>query len=418
MLDLDMTDGRDTPTRTPMAEPTSSGALAGIKVVDLTRVLGGPYATQVFGDHGADVIKVEPPEGDEVRAWGPPFRNGDASYYIGVNRNKRSLALDLARPEGREVLLTLLGDADVLIENFKPGTLEKWGLGYDEVLAERFPRLIHCRISGFGGDGPRGGLPGYDAIIQAMTGMFQVNGAPDSGPTRIGVPLVDMGTGLYAAVGVLMALIERGRSDRGQFLEVPLYDSALALMHPHAANYFLSGKAPGLTGNAHPNISPYETFVTDTGPIFVGVGNDRTFRRLCVLLGDETVADEPRFRTNSDRLAHRAALKVEIERLLVGRDANAVADHLLSGGVPAGALRGIDAALDDPQARHRGAVLERDGYRGVASPIRFSRSRAILDRLPPNLNADAAEVLAEHGYDEDAITALDAAGVTGPRRKS
>jgi len=257
------------------------GALAGLVVVDLTRVLGGPYCTQVLADHGAEVMKIEPPQGDEVRDWGPPFQDGDASYFIGVNRNKRSLGLDLSRPEGRQVLLRLLEQADVLIENFKPGTLEKWGLGYENTLQARFPRLIHCRISGFGATGPLGGYPGYDAVIQAMTGWFSVNGKPESGPTRAGIPLVDIGTGLFAAIGVLMALEERHRSDLGQFVDTTLFDSGVALMHPHIPNYLLSGKTPGLTGNAHPNISPYDTFPTRTVEIFLAAGNDRAFQRVC-----------------------------------------------------------------------------------------------------------------------------------------
>ena len=243
-----------------------AGALAGITVIDLTRVLGGPYATQILGDNGAEIIKVEPPQGDEVRDWGPPFDAGrDASYFIGLNRNKRSLGLDLSRPEGRDVLLRLLEHADILIENYKPGAMEKWGLGYQAVLQPRFPKLIHCRISGFGADGPMGGFPGYDAVIQAMCGMFSINGMPESGQTRIGIPLVDIGTGLYAAIALLMALVERERSGLGQFIDMTLYDAGVALMHPHIANYVLSGKVPGLTGNAHPNISPYDKFPTRTG---------------------------------------------------------------------------------------------------------------------------------------------------------
>ncbi|MGH6913735.1 MAG: CaiB/BaiF CoA transferase family protein, partial [Geminicoccales bacterium] len=193
----------------------SPGALSGILVIDLTRVLGGPYCTQILGDHGAEVIKIEPPQGDETRDWGPPFDEAkDAAYFVGVNRNKRSIGLDLGRPEGREVLLRLLERADVLIENFKPGAMERWSLGYEEVLKPRFARLVHCRISGFGADGPMGGMPGYDAVIQAMVGMFSINGMPpdaqgNGGPTRIGIPLVDLGTGLYAAIAVLMALVER-----------------------------------------------------------------------------------------------------------------------------------------------------------------------------------------------------------------
>ena len=242
-----------------MSEVSSpTGALAGVRVIDLTRVLGGPFCTQILGDHGAEIIKVEPPQGDEVRDWGPPFHEGDASYYIGLNRNKRSIALDLNREEGRAVLLRLLDGADVLIENYKPGSMERWGLGYEDVLKEKFTQLVHCRISGFGADGPLGGFAGYAAIVQAMAGMFSINGDPACGPTRIGIPLVDLGTGLYSAVAILMALIERSRSGLGQFVDMTLYDCAIALMHPHVANYALSDKVPGLTGNAHPNISPYQ----------------------------------------------------------------------------------------------------------------------------------------------------------------
>src|SRR5690348_4436192 len=242
-----------------MTSEIPSGAMAGLRVIDLTRVLGGPYCTQILADHGADVIKVEPPAGDEVRDWGPPFHDGDAAYFVGINRNKRSIGLDLASEGGRTVLLKMLESADVLIENFKPGTLDKWGIG-NEVLREKFPRLVHCRISGFGADGPRGGNPGYDAIIQAMTGMIAATGSMESGPTRIGVPLVDITTGLYAAIGILMALSERQRSGKGQFLETTLFETGLAIMHPHTANYFMHGKPPALTGNEHPNLVPYAVF--------------------------------------------------------------------------------------------------------------------------------------------------------------
>ena len=268
-----------------MNKPNNGGALAGVKVVDLTRVLGGPYGTQILGDHGAEIIKVEPPQGDEVRDWGPPFHDGDASYFIGVNRNKRSIGLDLATESGREVLLRLLEEADVLIENYKTGSMEKWGIGYDDVLKHRFPRLIHCRISGFGAEGPLGGLPGYDAIVQAMVGMFSINGQQESGQTRIGIPLVDLGTGLYCVIAILMALVERARSGEGQYLDMSLYDCGIALMHPHTANFFLSGKVPGLTGNAHPNIAPYDKYKTKTVEIFVAAGNERAFHRMCEALG-------------------------------------------------------------------------------------------------------------------------------------
>ena len=217
------------------------GALAGLRVIDLTRVLGGPYCTMVLSDHGAEVIKLEPPQGDETREWGPPFDDaGDASYFLGINRNKKGVALDLAKSAGREVLLRLLADADVLIENFKPGSMERWGLGYEDVLSKRFPRLIHCRVSGFGADGPLGGFPGYDAILQAMVGLMSINGTETSGPTRLGNPIVDIATGLFSTIAILMALHEPEKSGRGQFCDMTLHDCGMALLHPHAANFFLS----------------------------------------------------------------------------------------------------------------------------------------------------------------------------------
>ncbi len=233
----------------------SPGALAGMKVIDLTRVLGGPYCTMILSDHGAEVIKIEPPQGDEVRDWGPPFDGDDASYFIGVNRNKRSISLDLGKPAGREVLLRLLEGADVLVENFKPGGMEKWGLGYERDLSPRFPGLIHCRVSGFGADGPLGGLPGYDAILQAMTGLMSINGDPSTGPMRMGTPIVDLATGLYSVIAILMAAQERQRSGRGQFLDMTLHDCGMALLHPQAANFFLNGKRPMPMGNPHPNLA-------------------------------------------------------------------------------------------------------------------------------------------------------------------
>ena len=286
----------------------SPGALAGIKVVDLTRVLGGPYCTMILSDHGAEVIKIEPPQGDEVRDWGPPFHDGDASYFIGINRNKHAISLDIGKPAGKEVLLRLLEGADVLTENFKPGSMEKWGLGYHEVLSRRFPGLIHCRISGFGGDGPLGGLPGYDAILQAMTGLMSVNGDANTGPMRLGTAIVDMGTGLYSAIGILMALHERKQSGRGQYLDMTLYDCGMALLHPQAANYFLNGKRPAGTGNPHPNLVPYDKYPTRTCEIFIASGNNGQFRKLCELIGRPELADDPRFANNGERNVNRDAL--------------------------------------------------------------------------------------------------------------
>lgn len=362
----------------------NAGALAGCKVIDLSRVLGGPYCTQILADHGADVLKIEPPGGDETRGWGPPFLGETASYFVGVNRNKDGMTLDLSQPAGQELLRHLLADADVLVENFKPGTLEKWGLGYDD-LKQAFPALIHCRVSGFGTDGPLGGLPGYDACAQAMCGLMSVNGEADGEATRVGLPVVDMVTGLNAAVAILLALNERTRSGLGQFLDITLYDCALSLLHPHAPNYFYSGKVPQRSGNAHPNIAPYETLPTASGPIFLAVGNNRQFAMLARTLDAPALAEDPRYATNADRLRNRQALRDDLAALLTRHEAATLADQLLRAGVPAAAVQTVDQALAHPHTRHRGMLLEQGDYKGVGSPIKLSRTPATLRKLPPDL---------------------------------
>jgi formyl-CoA transferase len=364
---------------------SSGGALDGIRVIDLTRVLAGPYCTQILGDHGADVLKIEPPGGDETRTWGPPFQNGVASYFLGVNRNKRSIVLDLTTDKDRATLLDLLKDADVLVENFKSGTLEKWGLGYKEVLAAKFPRLIHCCVSGFGADGPLGGLPGYDAAIQASAGLMSVNGDAKGEPTRMGVPIVDIVTGMNGVIGILLALQERARSGRGQSIDVALYDSAISVLHPYAPNYIYSGKVPHRVGNAHPNISPYDSYRTRTGPIFLAIGNDRQFRKMVEILGKTALADDPRFKSNADRVVQRDPLKVELEALLASWECDELAEKLIRNGVPCGAVRTVDQVLADPHTLHREMMVEIDEYKGTGAPIKMSRSKASYRRKPPAL---------------------------------
>ncbi|TCT03426.1 CaiB/BaiF CoA transferase family protein [Paralcaligenes ureilyticus] len=361
---------------------TGAGALSGCKVVDLSRVLGGPYCTQILGDHGADVIKIEPPAGDETRGWGPPFLDGTASYFLGVNRNKYGLSLDLSLPQGQAFLRTLLKDADVLVENFKPGTLEKWGLD-SKSLADEFPRLVHCRISGFGADGPLGGLPGYDACAQALCGLMSVNGNADGAPTRVGLPVVDMVTGLNAALAILLAINERNRSGKGQFLDITLFDCAISLLHPHAANYFLSGDIPQRTGNAHPNIAPYDSFPTRDGEIFLAVGNNRQFELLGKVLEAPWLARDERFASNADRLKNRQILRALLTDLLKGHVAADLAQTLLETGVPAAPVLNAGELLNHPHTHHRGMVIEEGSYRAIASPIKLSRTPATLRRLPP-----------------------------------
>jgi crotonobetainyl-CoA:carnitine CoA-transferase CaiB-like acyl-CoA transferase len=394
-----------------MSEPKATGALAGVKVIDLTRVLGGPYCTQLLGDHGAEVIKIEPPQGDETRGWGPPFLGGTASYFIGVNRNKRGIALDLSVAEGRAVLFRLLETADVLVENFKTGTLERWGMGYTDVLGARYPRLIHCRISGFGDDGPLGGHPGYDAVVQAMSGLMSINGEPEGPPLRIGTPVVDLGTGLNAMIAILLALQERTRSGKGQFVEATLFDTALAFLHPYSANWFLTNAAPKRSGNAHPNISPYDQFPTRTKRIFVAVGNDRQFSRFCREIGRPQLSEDARFGSNADRVKNRRALRQELEAALAEIDGEALSTALLAKGVPCGPILDVPEAINHPHARHREMVIEDGEYRGIGDPVKLSSSPPRLFCAPPGFGSSNREVLAEAGYSSTEIDRLIASGV-------
>ena len=388
------------------------GALEGLKVIDLSRVLGGPYCAQMLADHGADVVKIEPPQGDETRLWGPPFdAEGISAYFAGINRNKRTMALDLSKPAGRDVLLRLLEDADVLIENFKTGTMEKWGMGYAETLAGKFPRLVHARVSGFGADGPLGGFPGYDAMIQASAGLVSVNGSPDGGPVRIGVPVVDLSTGMNACIGILMALYERNRSGKGQFVDATLYDSAVALHQPHAPNYFMGGMKPKLYGNSHGNLAPYANFPTKGRNIVIGAGNDGQFRKLCQMLGKPEMADDPRFKTNKDRLAHKAEMEVELRALTKDRDGESFANELMQGGVPSGAVQEVPDVMEHPHTRHRNMVWEKDGYRNVGNPIKLSRTPPAVRSKPRRFGIDTRAVLAEHGFSAAEIDKLVASGV-------
>ena len=394
------------------------GALAGLRIVDLTRVLGGPYCTMMLADHGAEVIKLEPPQGDEVRDWGPPFDHaGDASYFVGVNRNKKSVGLDLGKAGGRDVLLRLLEGADVLVENFKPGSMEKWGLGYEAVLSPRFPRLVHCRVSGFGADGPLGGAPGYDAVLQAMTGLMSVNGTETSGPTRLGTPIVDLATGLYSAVAILMALYERERSGHGQFCDMTLHDCGMALLHPHAANFFLSGKRPVATGNPHPNLTPYSKFQTRTCEIFIAAGNDPTFRKLCKFLGLTTVIDDARFASNATRITHRAALTDILNQRFADEDGHEITARMLAAGLPAGPVLHVDEALAAAHTAHRQMVAELGDFRALGTPIKLSRTPGGMRSAPPQFNEHGEAVLRARGFSDQEIEALARDGVLVTQRR-
>ncbi len=390
-----------------MATTPTPSALAGLRVLDLSRVLAGPLCAQMLADHGADVVKVEPPDGDESRRFGPPLdERGEVAYFGALNRGKRSIAVDLSRPAGRAVLERLLADADVLIENFLPGTMERWGLGYEATLAARHPRLIYCSVSGFGADGPLGGLPGYDAVLQAICGLMSINGTPDSGALRLGVPVVDYLTGYNALSGVLLALAARERSGRGQRVEATLFDTGLALLIPHASNWFYSGRIPERMGSAHPNIAPYDRYAAADGEVFLGVVNNGQFQRFCECVARPDLLADPRFADTSARLTHRDALRAEIERTLLGFKAAELCEELMRRGVPAGPVNNVAQALSQPHAMHRAMVVDEHGHRSLGLPVKLSASPGRPGALPPRLSEHAAAILAELGCDEAAVRTL------------
>lgn len=395
------------------------GALDGVRVIDLTRILGGPFGTQWLGDHGAEVIKIEPPHGDDVRQWGPPFDEevGAASYFLGINRNKRGMALDLRMEEGKAILFRLLETADVLIENFKPGSMEKWGMGFEDVLSKRFPRLIHTKVSGFGKTGPMGGYPGYDAVIQAQAGMMSVNGVPDGGPTRLGIPIVDIATGMAAVFGIAMALYEREHSGQGQFIETSLYDTGVSLLFPHYANFFMSGKTPSITGNRHPNLSPYDAYPTKTCDIFIAGGNDSQFKRLCDVLGVPEMTQEADFVDNAARLTHQEELRARFEPLMAEWDGAELAKTLMDKGVPAGPVLTVPEVMEAPHTLHREMTVDIDGFRTTGNPIKMSRTPAQPARKrPPRFGEETRAILAEAGYSNEEIDAMIAAGAALEKR--
>jgi crotonobetainyl-CoA:carnitine CoA-transferase CaiB-like acyl-CoA transferase len=361
-------------------------------VADFSRVLAGPFATMLLGDLGAEVVKVEHPEGgDETRGWGPPFLGEHSTYYLSVNRNKRSVALDLRHEPDLEAALTLAGRADVLVENFKAGALERLGLGYERVAAAN-PGLVWCSISGFG-RGPGAELPGYDFLVQAMSGLMSITGPPGE-PTKVGVALVDVLTGLYAASGILAALRERDRTGRGQLVEASLLGSALASLVNQASSYLCTGRPPQAMGNRHPSITPYETLATADRPLVVAVGNDGQFARLCRAVGRPQAADDPRFATNRARVEHREALVAVLEEALAARGAADWVAVLGDAGVPCGLVNHVGEAFALAERLGLDPVVAAGGVPQVANPIRLAATPASYRRPPPALGEHTAEVLA------------------------
>lgn len=362
--------------------------LEGLKVVELARILAGPWIGQTMADLGADVIKVESPDGDDTRKWGPPFieRDGDrtAAYFYSANRGKTSVTADFRTKEGQAAVRDLILDADVLIENFKVGGLAKYGLDYESLSAIN-PRLIYCSITGFGQTGPYASRAGYDFLIQGMSGLMSVTGEPDAQPQKVGVAVTDVVTGLYGAIGVLAAIEQRHRTGRGQHVDMSLLDCATALMANQAMNFLATGESPTRRGNAHPNIAPYQVFETSDGHIIIAVGNDAQFARLCKVLCDPDLSADPRFKGNQDRVANREALTDALTALILGWTQEDLLNALEANTVPAGPINTMEQTFSDPQIQERGLKINPEGVPGVRGPWVFSDSELSLDRSAPIL---------------------------------
>ena len=392
-----------------MPEQANEGALSGIRILDLSRILAGPSATQLLGDLGADVIKVErPDEGDDTRKWGPPYiadRDGrpanESAYYLAANRNKRSIAIDIASEEGKELIHRLLAKADILVENYKAGGLSKYGLSYEQ-LREKYPRLIYCSITGFGHTGPYASRPGYDFLIQGMGGIMSLTGVPDGEPMKVGVGIADVMTGMYATVGMLAALQHRDKTGQGQHIDISLLDTQISWLVNAGTNYLAERKLPTRLGNGHPNIVPYQVFPSADSPMILAVGNDAQFRRFCQVAQAEALADDPRYATNVQRIAHREALVERVADLLKKHPRSHWLQELEAAGVPCGPVNDLDDVFNDPHVIARGAELRmpcdwaEDGEISLlANPLKMSVTPPSYRRPPPRLNEHEQSVLSD-----------------------
>ena len=413
--------------------PTPTSALAGIKVLDLSRVLAGPWCTQMLADLGADVIKVERPvAGDDTRHWGPPFLRDEAgndtreaSYFTACNRNKRSITVDMAHPEGQALLRRMAAEADVVVENFKVGGLAQYGLDYASLQALN-PRLIYCSITGFGQDGPYAERAGYDLMVQAMCGLMSITGhadeTPGGGPLKVGVAVIDVFTGLYASNAILAALNARNTSGQGQYIDMALLDVGMAVLANQAAGFLATGQAPGRAGNIHPSLAPYQDFATADGNVLLAIGNDGQFARFCAAIDESGWAQDARFATNTARVQNRAALLALMQPVMRTRTTAQWISLLEDKAVPCGPINNVAQAFDDPQVQHRGIRRELprdddDDGAGVtrvatdANPMRLSATPVSYHSAPPALGQHTDAVLAELGLDAAAVADLRRKGV-------
>jgi len=392
------------------------GPLTGITVIDLTRVLAGPYCTMLLADMGAEVIKIEDPRGgDDVRGF-PPIVDGWSSYFLGLNRNKKSVTLDLKTPGGCDALTRLIGRADVLVENFRPGGLARLGFGYETVRAMN-RRLVYCSISGYGQTGPRSRLSGYDPVIQAECGLMSITGFPDGPPTRSGIAVTDFLSGLHANQGILLALLNRVSTGVGQHIDIALFDSMLSTLCMPAGIFEATGQDPQRLGNAHASIAPYEVFHAADGLLMICAGNDRLWRSLCEAIGRDDLADEPRFRTNTDRVSHRLALKNELEAVFTALTVDDLVGRLQTRSVPCGRVRSVAEAMADPQVGARNMLLHIDvsghgDFRVLGNPIKMSGVAAGATSAPPRLGEHTGAVLQSLGYSQSDIDAITEPSVT------
>jgi len=379
---------------------TDTAPLGGLTVLDFTRVLSGPYCTMLLADMGARVIKLEQPgRGDDTRGWGPPFVNGESAYFLSINRNKESLTLDLKQPSARPILESLLARADVVVENFRPGTMERLGLPY-QALAGKYPRLIYCSISGFGQTGPRRAEPGYDAVMQGEAGLMSITGDAAGPPYRLGVAIADIVSGMFGAQGITLALLARARTGRGQHVDIGMLDATAALLTYQAGIFFATGTTPGRMGNRHPTIVPYETFHASDGDFVVAVGNDSQFRTFCSIIGAEGLVTDERFATNRGRVVHYNELRPLLVERLHSRTRQEWVRELKAAGVPCGSVRDVAEVLSDPHLDARGMIETVDhvtagAIRLLGVPIKLSHTPGSVRVAPPALGQHTDRILEE-----------------------